>query len=360
MGNDWYYAREGEQAGPVSATELKRLASSGRLRPADLIWQEGMKEWTAARLVKGLFEGVAVVMPAAPPVVATASMAEVVPVAASSVRRFAFDHMLEMARRSFGEPFIRSTGWLFSFVGHWGLTAALTAGLFWSIALAVTFERIGLLGVGLILLAAMAVLQYWAQRLLPVLPQSQPGLGRLVSPGPLECIAVLAATGGLLALVSMTIAAMDQGAWLLILPGMAAFILCQYTAILALNPRALGVTLAAEVSSAEEVLGLLSWVARASLHLAPVAFGVGAAWAFVTLAYACLVVMAPSLAWHGSQPLSGLHLVAVLPVCLLLAPAWAYAVYLGCGLLAELLSAMLVVPSKLDALGKHHAPADDA
>ena len=34
---EWYYARGNKQMGPVSALELKRLATAGELRPEDLV-----------------------------------------------------------------------------------------------------------------------------------------------------------------------------------------------------------------------------------------------------------------------------------------------------------------------------------
>jgi hypothetical protein len=51
----WYYARHDQQFGPVSATELKSLADSGRLAPDDLLWREGMDAWTTAVNFRGLF-----------------------------------------------------------------------------------------------------------------------------------------------------------------------------------------------------------------------------------------------------------------------------------------------------------------
>ena len=44
----WYYARDNQQFGPVSASELKQLAEAGRLSPDDLLWREGMDSWATA------------------------------------------------------------------------------------------------------------------------------------------------------------------------------------------------------------------------------------------------------------------------------------------------------------------------
>lgn len=52
----WYYARNDEQFGPVSASELRQLADAGRLTPDDLLWREGMDAWTTAINLRGLFD----------------------------------------------------------------------------------------------------------------------------------------------------------------------------------------------------------------------------------------------------------------------------------------------------------------
>ena len=59
---EWYYARTGKQAGPVSAADLSSLAASGQLSPIDMVWKEGMQTWMPAERIKGLFAA----MPAMP------------------------------------------------------------------------------------------------------------------------------------------------------------------------------------------------------------------------------------------------------------------------------------------------------
>ena len=51
----WYYARNDQQFGPVSAAELKQLADDGKLSPDDLLWREGMESWNTAINLRGLF-----------------------------------------------------------------------------------------------------------------------------------------------------------------------------------------------------------------------------------------------------------------------------------------------------------------
>src|SRR5690349_6458508 len=51
----WYYSQEGRECGPVSMARLVELTAAGTVKPADLVWREGMQEWTPAGRVSGLF-----------------------------------------------------------------------------------------------------------------------------------------------------------------------------------------------------------------------------------------------------------------------------------------------------------------
>ncbi len=55
MAGVWYYTQNGQQMGPVSDDDLRRLAGSGALKPTELVWKEGMANWTSAASVRGLF-----------------------------------------------------------------------------------------------------------------------------------------------------------------------------------------------------------------------------------------------------------------------------------------------------------------
>ncbi len=43
----WFYHVGGQQLGPASAMELRRLLTSGELGPEDMVWREGMESWAA-------------------------------------------------------------------------------------------------------------------------------------------------------------------------------------------------------------------------------------------------------------------------------------------------------------------------
>ena len=52
---EWYLLQGETRVGPVSAGKLKSLATRGTLRPTDLVWKEGLKDWVEACTVTNLF-----------------------------------------------------------------------------------------------------------------------------------------------------------------------------------------------------------------------------------------------------------------------------------------------------------------
>lgn len=57
MADEWFYAKDGQQAGPVTALQLRQLAAVGQLGASDLVWKQGMAKWIAAGEIKGLLTG---------------------------------------------------------------------------------------------------------------------------------------------------------------------------------------------------------------------------------------------------------------------------------------------------------------
>jgi hypothetical protein len=55
MESQWYYSKAGQQFGPITAEQLKRMATTRELAPTDLVWKDGMANWVAASTVQGLF-----------------------------------------------------------------------------------------------------------------------------------------------------------------------------------------------------------------------------------------------------------------------------------------------------------------
>lgn len=74
-GSQWYFAVDGQQRGPVSSLDLRKLAKLNKLKPTDLVWKEGLPEWIPAQKITGLFTDSAEAAPR--PVVTAVSEAQV-------------------------------------------------------------------------------------------------------------------------------------------------------------------------------------------------------------------------------------------------------------------------------------------
>jgi hypothetical protein len=55
----WFYTRDGQQAGPVSVDELRQMIASGQVAGQELAWKEGMANWAPASTIPELSAGAA-------------------------------------------------------------------------------------------------------------------------------------------------------------------------------------------------------------------------------------------------------------------------------------------------------------
>lgn len=61
--SDWYYAKDGQQLGPVTAEAIKASLASGQLSTSDLVWQDGWGDWRKISAVPELSPPKAVAKP---------------------------------------------------------------------------------------------------------------------------------------------------------------------------------------------------------------------------------------------------------------------------------------------------------
>ena len=55
MATKWYYSDNGHKQGPFDSSQLKNLVQQGRIKPTDVVWRAGLKNWVPAAKVQGLF-----------------------------------------------------------------------------------------------------------------------------------------------------------------------------------------------------------------------------------------------------------------------------------------------------------------
>ena len=67
MADQWYVGKGGKKHGPFTNEQLKKLAASGKIDHADLLWKEGMEKWVPCSSAMGLFATAAAAPRPAPP-----------------------------------------------------------------------------------------------------------------------------------------------------------------------------------------------------------------------------------------------------------------------------------------------------
>ena len=350
---EWYYARDNKQNGPVSAVELKRLANAGQLKPDDLIWREGMAEWSPAKNVRGLFDeegragGAADAMAADHP--ASGLLTE------KKAGKHLFDKFLDWCRPKFDAKFIESTSKFLRQCGSYGLFVAAAM----VVICAVICASIGHLNnsnataliVGEIVGAVIFIsLQYVAGKCCKVLDQLNDSVsGSLSSTVVPDCLVVLSKMAGIIFLLGSIVEAIRTSQFLPIFPGVVIFLVCVYLSLIALNPAALSISISPEPLQGGEMIGVVTFLLKALMRLAPAAFGIGVVCGTVFLGYACFAAMAiDSSAFNWKSGPAAVHCVIVSASL----PLAAYLLFLVVNLILNLWRSVLSLPTKLDEMDK--------
>lgn len=321
---EWYYAKDDQPCGPVSAAELKHFAEQGQLREETLVWREGMGEWIPAGKVKGLFESrgepasrsdtpvrgdspaqasakppvAAAEMPvrpappvfeptvspaAAPAAAPTPEPAPRRPIAAparalvdeSAPLRHPLDVLSSLARDEFDAHFVHSATTLFRVAGQVGALLGAVA----LIALALAFgSKTGLIAVAtpLAALGAVGLLisQFVALQLYPAMEQlDQAASAKISSTAPLDSFAWTSTMLGLTALLGLAGFALASGAiWPAVL-AVFGFVACQFAAVVAWDAAGLRLQVGRPTTPAEEAAAILSFLGKLAWRLSAVAYG---------------------------------------------------------------------------------------
>jgi hypothetical protein len=379
---EWFYAKGDKHTGPVNSTELKRLATAGELKPDDLVWREGMADWTIARNVRGLFEEDKVGTAAAPggpnagappkliePVaMPTTTALPVMPAAFVTTspqiqkpqtrQKHLFDLFLDFVRSQFPATFVESTINQFVAIGKFGYYAAMGLILIFSLLIAMKTHEYEVIVWGVVYSLILAVLQYIGVRFCETLNRLNANTSASISSSTfIDCFALLSLAMGIASLLSFLVSAIASKEFWWIIPGLAGFIICQYLALIALNPGTININIVPESRAGEEAIGVISFLVKAHLKLVPVIFGTIAAFGSMLLLYACIMIftsagveVAEHIAWIARY---ALRYSAALPLL-------AYLAFLVIFLVLDIFRAILVLPSKIDRLQNQEAklPSD--
>lgn len=235
------------------------------------------------------------------------------------------------------------SGW-FAKYGHAGLLCAqVLAVIFYFLA----SLRVGpwtLLPVGLAIAGLLIILQYTADKFLHAgdsLIKGSPS--RLGSSDFLDCLALLMAVGGVLVLVLFLV----DASWGSFFVGIGGMALCWAIAYIALNPSMVNTSIDAHTTAGEEAIGILSFLAKAIVRMAPIGFGIGSIIGLVAL----LVSTFSMLFYKDIAP--GKMSVYLIVFCACL-PFFSYVFFTLFHLTIDIIRAIIVVPGKLDELSRNN------
>jgi len=214
-----------------------------------------------------------------------------------------FDYLLDALGAAFSGGFTEGTARLFALVGHYGLYAAIVLVLLVHAIAAVQAKLLVALGWGLACVLALALLQYAGGRFANALNRlDQSTSAQMVSTAVTDCFALFALLAGLACLIGSTVAAVVFHSYGWILSGVATFVVCQYAAMVALNPEGLGLSVSPETTPSEEAIGLLTFVAKLGIRLIPAVIAAGVACGTLMLCYALYLAAVPAAPQTSANP----------------------------------------------------------
>ena len=383
---EWFYAKNDQPCGPVSPVELKKFAEQGELHQEDLVWRDGMGEWMPAGKIKGLFdsngegtseeeppsgeEAVTSQSPSAgevparaipnPPPAAAELPIRSTPASDQGPRitesepadqtplpeerdaeltplRHPLDTLADLARDQFDPHFVHSTLALFRIGGQIGIFLTIVSILFLAMAVG---SKTGTTAACMQLAAAGVLTLLLAQYTVGRLASAMESLDRashavLAATGPFDSLAWVMTALGLLSLVGLAaLAIATSTAWPAFL-AVGMFVVCQFTAVVAWNPRAMWLETGPVTSPGREAAGVLCFLGKLLWRLSLVAYGTGVVLGTIaTLNVAVHIGLpdAPAPEWFTTEMVVPLYLLALtIPL-----PVVGYVVFLVLQLLAEL------------------------
>ena len=335
---NYYYLDENNRpTGPLPLADIRAKAASGAIPRDPMVAPEGADQWQRLGAV-GAGGGF-------------------------HVDRFLPDlvaGLLQGIRNTLSGGFLKTSIDAARDVGHYGVLAAAALAVICAVVAVFKVGSAAPLGAGLVLLVAVVIAQYIANRFFAanetLVTSSN---ARVSSLALLDCVALLALLGAVAALVGATIICIRFGEWRPLIPAAVTAALWTYFAVVTLHPESVNVS-KGETIGGEEAIGLLTFFLRAAVKILPIYFFVLTAAGVLIAALSLFNAAGPVGAVAQMSPIpvpfrllagsgedfAGITL--VVSACLL--PLFGYVGYILFSLPLDLWRALLSVPGKLDAL----------
>lgn len=348
---EWFFAEKGVKHGPVSSLALKKLADAGRVTPDTLVWREGMPDWVPAGEIKGLCPDEPVVADTIPR--PRAATRDDTPTAPRTAIGHPLDLLVSAARAAVPEGFPAAAARLAGAAGVFVLYAAIASALGGGVITAIKSDSLKPLISWCGLAAGLLVLQYVAQRLLSsielMIAANHSRLGSTAVPDCAFASLLLATLAGT---VGGVIIAVELGSLTAALSTLMVLAGGLFAACVAARPFDLGVVVDPGCRAAEEAVGVGTFLTKLFLRCVPLLFAAG-----VTAGTFNAIAAVVGALREGDDRLRFLvrigdaWIVNGLLVGAAALPLLAYFLSLNSYLFLDVLSAIVSIPRKLDALG---------
>jgi len=356
---EWYYQDDRKLHGPISAGSLKRRADRGEVTPEMLVRREGRTEWVQAKTLKGLFPS----LPPEPepqplPVRPTRRAPERSP--SPDLDWHPLDTLVASLRDSIPTELPQQISRGASLTGVLSLYLASFLVVLGGAVLTVrtnvpiTFAYAAAAAAGLI------VLQYVAQRLLTVMDSTitsnKSVLSSLAVP---DCVFVLTLAITLGAAVSLTSVAISATMLTPALIALGTLVVGLFAALVAILPAGLGVVTKPDCRASEDAVGILTFLVKIMIRCTPIVFMATVLFGTYRVASSLIDFLSAektALALTGMT--YGLTAIGILAAAAAV-PFYAYAFMLLYHLSLDVISAIVSMPAKLDAIADVRRPVGD-
>jgi hypothetical protein len=349
---EWYIQKGVERIGPVSSSELKKMAAAGDISPETHIWKESLGDWTPAKAFRGLFSSHAAQrdIPRMPPHKTGGNNSA----KSTEIAKFPtlpLDGLVKYAAQSCPPYLPARIGRTLSMLGIGTVWIAALLTVIVGLILAIKMEQFSVLGIFTGYAVGMLVLQYIASKFInnnDVAIRSQPCyLSSYAVPESVFILAVFVTIGASLTLFWMSISLQDifLGITSLVVLG-GGFIV----STAAIHPAELQVFEKTDCQPSEDAIGFFTFSVKLLLRCSAALFACA-----VIVGTCGLFVQAYNIYTASARfDIMVLSYIATATIVLIAVaiPFYVYLFSIGYFLSLAVLNAILCIPARLDNLAE--------
>jgi hypothetical protein len=354
---EWFYEEGGRREGPVSSATLKQLADAGKIRPDTRVWRQGMAQWSEARAIKGLFAASqpAPSSPAPAPTptpAATPSTPSDPPSPLRSLRgRHPLDFVIDIVRAACPADIAATLSRL---AGQAGIQLLYVAAILVTVAGLLISTRTGAFKPFVASIAVsigLIAIQYVGSRLLgacaAAIQVNKSVLPSLAIP---DSAFVLCVVGTVLGAIGLIGLAISEAALNPFFAAIALLVVGGFTALVSIDPAGIKVEVDPQCNAGQEAIGVLTFFVKVLLRCAPIGFAASVAYSLSNLVSLMLTLLQASSQEVAFIAAVRSPLTAAMTFAAAATPVYAYLLLLFYYLTLDVLSAIVSIPRKLDAI----------